>query len=139
MSTKVDPFDNGAGDTLQSLVGAKMIAARWDGENLYFVTDRGTFKGRPEGDCCAHCYVQHVSGTDALAEGAIVNATELIGGTSTQAEYGDVSDTWGHRIRTSKGICSIEMRVDHNGYYGGALEFGRCDSAPVAAKPLDDF
>lgn len=28
---------------------------------------------------------------------------------------------WGHRILTSKGICTIEMRVDHNGYYSGWL------------------
>lgn len=49
-----------------------------------------------------------------------------------------MTDTLGHCVTTNKIVCSIEMRVNHNGYYGGSLEVNEYqvnNKAPV----LDDF
>lgn len=102
--------------------GTKIFGAGYDGNSLYFVTDKGAFKGEPFGDCCARCYVQHVSGSEALS-GATIQEIGAVGGAREEGTYGDVSDTWGHLITTNKGRCTIEMRVEHNGYYGGSLDF----------------
>lgn len=123
---------------LQDLVGATMRYAIKQEDNLFLLTDRGVYKAEPEGDCCANCYIQHISGTDALARGAVVRSVEDIElppiPDSEKQDDGD--DVWGHRITTTKGICSIEMRVTHNGYYGGTLNFGLVSSWP--GKPHDD-
>lgn len=125
------------GVQLQTLVGATIKRAGKFGESLFFLTDRGVFQGTPYGDCCANCYVQHVSGTDALAAGAVVHSVEDIElpPVPDDEKSDEVSEVWGHRITTSMGVCSIEMRVDHNGYYGGSLEFG---PGPWPGKPHED-
>lgn len=124
---------------LKDLVGAKMVAAWEHGGDLFFVTDKGTFQGTPYGDCCASCYVQHISGAEALAEGAEVLEVEDIELPAVEDPV-EVSDVWGHKLKTTKGYCTIEMRVDHNGYYGGSLDWSACDGGiPKDAKPLEDF
>jgi hypothetical protein len=126
---------------MKKLMGTELTkAARWDGESIWLETDRGTYRATPYGDCCANCYVQHVSGAEALAAGAVIIDVEDIELQNVKDESCDVSDVWGHRLRTSKGWCTIEMRVDHNGYYGGSLDVTPVGLAvPEAAKPLEDF
>ncbi len=150
-----------AGDVrmgLEKLVGARVIAAAMEGDNLMLMTDRGLYKLEPEGDCCSHCYIQHISGTDALAPGAVIASVENIDVAEIpERDAFDVSDTWGHRLTTDRGHCSIEMRLDHNGYYGGWLNVtvragwpkhvhDDCKELPEMmiacgcfGKPLDDF
>jgi len=100
------------------------------------------FKLTPEGDCCASCYIQHVSGAEALYDAMIFEVETIDSSPEMQAQDTDtdcVSESWGHRIRTSKGYCTIEMRLDHNGYYGGSLECTECENVPESATTLDDF
>ena len=127
---------------IDALIGATIKRATFDKSDgcLYFDTDRGVFRGEPIGDCCACCYVQHVSGADALASGAVVTSTEDLDLPPVPDDEvsGTVTDNWGHRITTTKGTCSIEMRVDHNGYYGGSLHLCIYDGDPEGGT-LDDF
>lgn len=52
---------------LDGLEGMSLVDARIDKGKLYFNLSDGTcVKLEPEGDCCASCYIQHISGTDAL-------------------------------------------------------------------------
>lgn len=53
----------------------------------------------------------------------ILHAIER-GGGSEDTEYGDVSEWCFYDIQTHGGDISIEFRLDHNGYYGGSLDFG---------------
>lgn len=124
--------------TLASFVGKTILGVTKLEDDLYLETDSGSFRLAPYGDCCAHCYIQHVSGADALAPGAVVMGVEDIAGNREEPSEYDVSDTWGHRIATTKGTCSIEMRVDHNGYYGGSLEIYSHEGA-LPGVALDDF
>lgn len=124
----------------QKMIGAEILGVAYKGETLYISTNCGVFVCTPEGDCCAQCYIQHISGTDALAKGAVIASVEDI--TLPDVEQGefDASDVWGHRIITDKGHCSIEMRVDHNGYYGGWLSISEQDvGTEIPDAPLDDF
>ena len=123
----------------ESLLGKTIDEAMYDGENIYLLTGGEWVKINPEGDCCSSCYVQHVSGVDAL-RGGVVNAAERITSEPTAEELvgADVLDGWGYRLTTSKGHVSIELRLAHNGYYGGWLNFSNGEP-PATAKPLDDF
>ncbi len=121
----------------EQLIGWIVLNAFYDGDSIYLCTYKGVVKLSPHGDCCATCYVQHVAGADALRNSVVTRIEHITMPTLVDHEYNDVSDLWGHVIYTDKGTCSIEMRVDHNGYYGGELRIGRC--ADPMGKILDDF
>jgi len=128
-------------DLAEALVGRRIVATTYDKTNgdLYVETDVGKYRLTPYGDCCANCFIQHLSGSDALAPGAVVASVEDIESRSVKNEDCDVIDEWGHRVTTDKGVCSIEMRVEHNGYYGGSLDIERFAGDTLPGEALDDF
>ena len=81
--------------------------------------------------------MQHVEGADSLL-GAFVHSVEDISLPDVEDPC-DVSDVWGHKVRIDKGYFVIEMRVDHNGYYGGSLYFSKVKTIPDNAYALVDF
>lgn len=106
---------------MNKLIGKTVIRATYDGDSIYLDCGAdGIYKLEPEGDCCASCYIEHVAGSNAFP-GTILNVLSV--GSSTEAEDYDngegVSSSWGHLFVTDKGHCTVEMRVTHNGYYGG--------------------
>jgi hypothetical protein len=124
-------------DRFEKLYGWMVEEAFYDKENIYLSLSGGQkVMLEPRGQCCAYCFIQHVSGADALKNGVILEVETIDGAHEEISDY-EVADSWGHRIRTDKGICSIEMRVEHNGYYGGSLNVRSVDS--YKGKALDDF
>lgn len=115
----------GVSVNLHTLIGKTIHQVTILDGDLFFITDGGTYKAAPDGDCCANCYIQHLAYSEALAPGAVVTAiedVELPPDPESDPDNDYVIDVWGHRIITTKGTCTIEMRVDHNGFYGGTLE-----------------
>jgi hypothetical protein len=113
---------------LEKLVGRTILEARMDkgSGNLCLMLDGWQMvRLVPEGDCCANCFINGVSGADALQGGKVVSVENAPGIEPTQAEKdaAEVLDTWGHVITTDHGVCFIDMRVSHNGYYGGSLDW----------------
>lgn len=126
--------------TFADLIGINIVAAKQKHGDLFFVLDTGeVISFVPYGDCCASCYVQHVSGADALKNATLNRVDDLELPEVPPEEANDVSDVWGHSLITSRGYCTIEMRVDHNGYYGGELTISRDAVLPKDAVDLDDF
>lgn len=74
----------------------------------------------PYGDCCSSCFIEDVDNIDALQDAKVTGVEELEINSRRNAEF-EVTDTWGYRLHTDKGICTIGMRLEHNGYYGGRL------------------
>jgi hypothetical protein len=117
---------------LQDLVGLRIKDARFLLGDIYLnLVDDVCISLIPMGDCCAHCYIENVSDADALFDSEVLAVEDLECNLSpaeeaSQNDY-NVIDCWGHRIKTTKGICNIEMRVSHNGYYGGRLEVSSSD------------
>jgi hypothetical protein len=105
--------------TLDDLVGVQIRRALYDKENIYLDTDRGIIVLEPFGSCCAKCFIQHVNLAFAFDQAEVTRVEDL----PKHRDDDDhrVIETWGHRIHTTKGTCTIEMRVTHSGYYGGSL------------------
>ena len=127
---------------LKDLVGMKVKKAMMQGGDILLETPEGTIRLFPEGDCCASCYITDIDGSEALKNSTIKEVEDLVRPALPDNEKTDeVSDVWGHRIHTTKGIVTIGMRVDHNGYYGGSLyvskEKGELRMDTV--KDLEDF
>lgn len=73
-----------------------------------------------EGDCCAQCYIQHISGIEYLIGSTIARVEVKDKVRSIKNEVDDLYwDDWGYKLTTSRGYCDIDMRLDSNGYYGG--------------------
>lgn len=127
---------------MKVLEGKTIVLATFSEGNIYLETDDGTYKLQPVGECCAVCYIEHVSGSDAMSPGAVIWEVEDIESPvpiiDADDSYGDVIEAWGHLFKTSKGYCSLEMRLQHNGYYGGSLEVRKVDG-PGLGMQLDDF
>lgn len=100
-------------------------------------------KCEPWGDCCANCFVQHVVMGCALKNAIIRRVEDMTFSESYVKEAEENAcesvDIFGHVIHTDRGSCSIEMRVEHNGYYGGSLNIKEVDAMPDGAVELEDF
>ena len=85
-------------------------------------TDKGPLYLTWEGDCCAHCYLAHVSGAENLIDAVITEVYnsewKVTGGSKDNC---DVTESMGTNIKTTKGYVTFESRLDHNGYYGGMI------------------
>lgn len=110
---------------LESLVGLKILVAEINEEKDLVVlhTTQGKRFLTWEGDCCAKCYLAHVSGSDTLINGATileVNTAEWVTESKNEDDY-EVIESMGTNIKTDKGHMSFESRVEHNGFYGGEI------------------
>src|ERR1700722_16090914 len=118
-------------DGLNYLVNRKIADARWDGANLFLnrADGAGAFQLEPFGSCCAQCFICHIDGSEVLTNAHILEVEDLslpLADNDVNNDY-TVTEVWGHRIKTDRGICTIEMRVIHNGYYGGSLDVYRLE------------
>ena len=93
------------------------------GYNLVVVTDTHRFTYRAEGDCCAHAYILSPDKADVESIiGHRVIQVESSDFTSVEDEYETV-DTEFISIKTQFADLDLEMRTEHNGYYGGWVQF----------------
>jgi hypothetical protein len=77
-----------------------------------------------EGDCCAHCFLAGASGTEALDNATILEVTPSEWNRQPNNGKDDddgVTEKMGCSIKTTRGYCTLESRVEHNGYYGGEV------------------
>ena len=113
-------------DALENLIGKEFtsIAITQDQSFIHLIRKDGLHVYlRASGDCCTSSYfVEDVLNPDYLIGTPwIAIEAKLI----THEEDNDegVQELWGYSIKTAKGICDIEMRSSHNGFYGGMLEY----------------
>lgn len=125
--------------SMKNLVGLKIVKS-FGKDNLVIVTESGTFSLQPMGDCCASCYITDIDCSEALQGGTIKEIEDLVRELPSGATVDECSEVWGHRIHTDKGICTIGMRVDHNGYYSGWLQVSRLKNFdPKELSLTEDF
>jgi hypothetical protein len=98
---------------------------------LAFRTTEGRYLGYVTcGDCCNSVYINHFSGADVVGEGnsfdllrgALVLAVEDKGWTEDREEGYEVVQEGFWTIKTDRGYIDLEVRNEHNGYYGGHIE-----------------
>ena len=116
----------------------RQITGVWtnsDGRDVAFTFDDGsTIYADPEGDCCSHSWVEHVSGV-AAAEGATIVSVderpELDSQKNVDDSGYDCLALYGISLITAHGErIDIDYRNESNGYYGGWLNWRHDDDAP---------
>jgi len=116
---------------MKELIGHKIrkIFISDDKEELQFLNDRNEILiFQASGDCCNSVWFEHISGIDAILGSTIKEFASSIKG----GEWKEVPATPGldefeeagfFTLITDKGHCTIEVRNNHNGYYGGEVCF----------------
>lgn len=121
------------GSWMEELVGREITSVwqRNDGtELLLFFVEGQTMMLTAEGDCCANAYIESVDTPEWMI--GVVTRTEArdatdASGVSGETASGDVLDVTFYEISTKRGTCVIELRVEHNGYYGGTIDGSSVD------------
>lgn len=104
---------------IANLDGARLISAGKVGDCVEIVSDKGTLRGTPEGDCCSQSWIENVecdAPHGALFVGLIDDDPEL---PVPEWHDGDERRVYFGTFITDKGRITWEMRNESNGYYGG--------------------
>lgn len=127
---------------IDSLVGLTITNALINTEKDLVVlgTDQGKRYLSWVGDCCAHCFIEHVSGVEFLIGSKISKAVNAEWVDISKTEDYGVLQSMGSTIQTDKGILTIETRLSHNGYYGGRIQISKEGPIDQYSSPrFDDF
>lgn len=116
---------------MDSLVGLhiKSFSLSEDGSRMELDTNKGPATIVAYGDCCSVSYIEDLDNSDALFDAEVISIDEIEGEAKTVDDE-EVHEWTFYKIKTNKGMCTISMRNESNGYYGGwlSVEFtGACN------------
>jgi hypothetical protein len=120
-------------EALKGLEGATFIGLTWTSDALTLMTDRGTFVGRAEADCCASAWFESVE-SPTVASLFPITITRLDVGQDTGAgeEVEDNVDGYNTWLETafgtiylSTGRITYELRCQSNGFYRGYVVWSK--------------
>ncbi|AJI08562.1 hypothetical protein AK40_6171 (plasmid) [Bacillus cereus 03BB108] len=103
-----------------------------DNWSLRFITDNGVIEWNTENDCCNEVWFEHMDDLEALVGATVIEVEGDRWGEwediSEEDESDEVLEQAFWKIKTNKGVCTIEVRNSHNGYYGGRVneELSEC-------------
>jgi hypothetical protein len=110
---------------MKSLIGhiIQKIEIDDDGERMIITTDSRRFTYAAAGDCCAVAYLilPTLDDIQTVIKQKVI-AVDVRDFRRTDKGLCDVTDTEFYSIQTHNGDLDLELRTDHNGYYGGWLE-----------------
>ncbi|PEU16815.1 MULTISPECIES: hypothetical protein [unclassified Bacillus (in: firmicutes)] len=93
--------------------------------SLQFVTNEGVINWETEGGYSNYVWFEHLDDLDALIGGTVIEVDGDRYGEwkdiSDEDEHGEVLEQAFLKIKTNKGVCTIEVRNSHNGFYGGRV------------------
>lgn len=107
---------------IKYLVGKKIVYSMInpDHDIILLFTDHGLLYLSWVGEGSAECFIQHVAFSETLCDANILNIKQLAWRSLEKDGYSTI-ESMGTAIITDKGICAIETRLIHNGYYAGYI------------------
>ncbi len=120
---------------IKDIIGRKIISASINDEKDFVIleTKSGPLYLTWTGDCCAHCYLANVSGSELLIGSTILEAENMEWkDVKRDEEECEVIESMGTKIKTSRGYVNFESRLKHNGYYGGQINIS-------SSTPLNQY
>jgi hypothetical protein len=84
----------------------------------------------PDGEmgCDAECYIEDIDSPESLIDCEIIEIEPAY--KESYELCGNTVEPWAIKIRTNKGYCTIDMRLEHNGYYYGVLRIEKLEDIP---------
>lgn len=115
---------------IKDLVGRTVIGAQINKQHdvVILTTNLGKLFLTWTGDCCAKCYIAHLSGAKNLIGQTILEAKDTEWKTIQNEDY-EVVETMGTSLKSNKGYITFETRLEHNGFYAGYINIS--DKGPI--------
>ena len=111
--------------------------------SLRFITNDGIVEWDTENDCCNEVWFEHLDDLDALIGATVFEVEGDRWGDwediSEEDEYGEVLERAFWKIKTNKGVCTIEVRNSHNGHYGGRVIEGLSEHEKEIFEGKDEW
>jgi hypothetical protein len=102
----------------------KEIYLNEDKEIMVFKTiDNEVISYQTKNDCCNVVWFETWENLDILSNYKVNRIIEIPMREVDPTRGDSVEEVYGHRLETNKGYALIEYRNNHNGYYGGTIEF----------------
>jgi hypothetical protein len=90
--------------------------------------------------CDAACYIEDIDFPEHLIDCEIIEMEKIYKDEYViDSFYGDHIQPWAIKIKTNKGYCTIDMRLEHNGYYAGELFIERLENIPIDMIDISDW
>ena len=115
-------------ETFSELVGCKVLKVYSDKNRrmaFQVVTEEKKVQilyYKTYGDCCNHVFFNSTNGIKSLIDNVITKTTES-NWNRIKSEDCDVIESIKWTLHTNNGYTDIEVRNEHNGYYGGVVRF----------------
>jgi hypothetical protein len=87
------------------------------------LTDKGIFIGEAVGDCCAVAWIDEIATGTAI--GGTITGINTIDKESVEGDFDNVRDSFTEIISTTQGDMALFTFCEHNGYYGGCIEWDK--------------
>ena len=104
----------------QSRVGKTILSIKLEDDTLKFVFDDGTkLNLHDDGQSC--CESRYMTCDDDLTvyTDATLDGAEVADAPSVAGKYDAEHEVQFLKVKTSKGVFTVETHNEHNGYYGG--------------------
>jgi hypothetical protein len=82
--------------------------------------DGKTVSIHAHGDCCSRSFIESID-DESVFNDATITQIEIVSGETKEHEYWNVHKWTFYKITTTKGMATISMRNESNGYYDGYL------------------
>lgn len=106
---------------MKELVGKTVKAVYKSGDEvLMFETDQGDIAYITEADCCNSVWFNHFDNVEAFNDAKVISF-EPCGWLNVAEDDWSVTELCFLKFVTTKGLCTIEIRNSHNGFYGGYI------------------
>ena len=110
---------------LEDLIGKTIVkvAITIDQKYIFLTTSENEqYDLEAQVDCCNSVWFEHLTGVDNLIDSTILDFEEKEWEEVEDRIGGDECEEKGfYTFKTTKGYFDIELRNNHNGYYGGSI------------------
>lgn len=105
------------------IVGKKIGSMRLvDGELRVKLSDGTKHRFIPAGGFGGTCWIESVEGLDLMVGATVLGGENKGWRTSNDEHDYSVLEAGFYSMHTDHGTLDVELRVGHNGFYGGSLE-----------------
>ena len=106
---------------LRHLVHKRITNIFWDRDDIEFVCVNSSYTFVTDADCCNKVWIEHVEGMELVLGHTVRDVERKTEGVEESVDGDGVEEAITYTLHTTGGFLDIELRNNHNGYYGGRL------------------
>lgn len=103
------------------LMHQKISSVKWNSDSIEIVTDQFRMVFCPKNDCCNAVWIEYVEGVELVLGKKVTDIRRNIQDVPESIDGDGFEEAISYTIVTEGGFLDVELRNNHNGYYGGKI------------------